>query len=276
MLTFGTFERVDVDEQRTRSPSVFEMATEAPRVLFEAIRLSYAWPWLLHVAPRGDGHPVMVIPGFMGGDDSTLYLRRFLTRLGYVSLPWLQGQNTGLTDQLEGVMRRFYRAHRAYGEKISLVGQSMGGIYARQITREFPDAVRCVVTLGSPFAADGEGGANPLVERLFEMMSGKSVGEMRERMNEIDPRSPLGVPTTSVYSRSDGVAAWETCIEEESELSENVEVVASHTGMSMNPDILHVVADRLAQDPDQWSKFPRHRHCPWIYPKPATLADIGN
>ena len=147
---------------------MLDFAWEFPRVLFEVGRLACSWELLVADNRRGSRCPVMVLPGFLGGDDSTLILRRFLTRLGYTTLPWLQGQNTGQMELLDGAIRRFYKAHQVYGEKIALVGQSLGGIYAREIAREFPDAVRCVVTLGSPFAADDDGAAIPVVQELFE------------------------------------------------------------------------------------------------------------
>ena len=239
--------------------------------MFEVGRLGYSWPLLLQQAPRGDGHPVMVLPGFLGGDDSTLILRRFLTRLGYVSLPWLHGHNLGRLRQFDGAMRRFYRAYHASGERISLIGQSLGGIYAREIAREFPDAVRCVITLGSPFAGDDDHTATPLVKRLFEMLSGHTTEEMRRRMfDHDDPRAPLGVPSTAVYSRTDAVAHWSACIDRESKLAENVEVRASHVGMAMNPDVLCLVADRLAQNPQDWRKFDRGVGLRrWVYPAPV-------
>ncbi len=241
-------------------------------MFLEVSRLGFSWPTLLRHAARGDGHPVMVLPGFLGGDDSTLILRRFLTRLGYVSLPWLHGRNTGNPHLLEGAVRRFYRAHQSSGEKISLVGQSLGGIYAREIARRFPQAVRCVITLGSPYAGqDDAQTASPMVTRLFESLSGHTAEEMRRRMfDHADPRAPMGLPSTSIYSRTDGVAYWQACVDRESALSENVEVRASHTGMAVNPDVLHVIADRLAQDPDDWRPFDRAAGCrAWFYPEPA-------
>ena len=262
---------IDPANPRRRGPSRTNLAWELPRLFLEISRLGFSWPLLLQKAARGDGHPVMVLPGFLGGDDSTLILRRFLTRLGYVSLPWLHGRNTGNPDLLDGAILRFYRAHHASGEKISLIGQSLGGIYAREIARKFPDAVRCVITLGSPFAAqDDAHTAIPMVTRLFESLSGHTAEEMRQRMRDHDdPRAPLGMPSTAIYSRTDGVAYWRACMDRESELAENVEVRASHTGMAMNPDILHVIADRLAQDPDDWHRFDRSFGCrPWVYPEP--------
>ncbi|MGI9323624.1 MAG: esterase/lipase family protein [Pseudomonadales bacterium] len=243
--------------------------------MLEAARLSIAWPLLLQLAKPGDGHPVMVLPGFMGGDSSTLMLRRFLTRLGYVTLPWLQGTNSGRPEQLEAATLRFFRAHSSMGSQISLVGQSLGGIYAREIARSFPHAVRCVITLGSPFGANGNDAANPAVARLFEAVSGLSVEDMRAQSPKIDPRTPLGLPSTAIYSKSDGVVAWHSCLEQESALSENVEVVGSHSGMAMNADVLHVVADRLLQRSDNWQKFDRGCSArQWTYPKAATPANL--
>ncbi len=225
--------------------------------MVEMVRLNLVWPLLLSGARSGDGHPVMVLPGFMGGDSSTLMLRRFLVKLGYVSLPWLQGTNTGKPAQLEAATLRFFRAYNSMDTKISLIGQSLGGVYAREIARLFPQAVRCVITLGSPFGTSGEESANPTVARLFEAVSGLSVSDMRARSPSIDPRTPLGLPSTAIYSKSDGVVAWQTCLEQETALSENVEIFGSHSGMAANPDVLHVVADRLAQPAGQWRKFDR-------------------
>lgn len=267
---------VDVEGERGRGPSMMDFAAEMPRLMCELMRLGFGWNMLVQSARRGDGHPVMVLPGFAAGDESTLLIRRFLSRLGYVSLPWLQGQNTGEPELLVGLIRRFYRAQHAYGDKISIVGQSLGGVYAREIARELPDAVRCVVTLGSPFAAEDEDSTNPMVQRMFESMSGQTVEDMRRRQRGgPDPRTPLAMPSTAIYSRQDGVAAWHACVQHATEISENVEVVASHSGMAMNPDVLHVVADRLAQDPAHWAKFDLRQGCrPWIYPKPASVEDF--
>ena len=266
-----TFTRARFNTER-RAPSSASLMWELPRVLLETSRLGLTWPLLLQQAPRGDGHAVMVLPGFMGGDDSTLVLRRFLTSLGYVALPWLHGRNVGNPHQFDGALMRFYRAHHKSGEKISIIGQSLGGIYAREIARHFPYAVRSVITLGSPFAgSDDEHTAVPMVRRLFELVSGHQTSEMRKRMFDRDnPRAPLGLPSTAIYSKTDAIAAWLACVDQESELAENVEVRASHTGMAVNPDVLHVIADRLAQDPDNWQRFDRNQGCrSWIYPEPV-------
>jgi pimeloyl-ACP methyl ester carboxylesterase len=254
---------------RQRSgPRTIHSITELPRVLVEMSRLALSWPALLAAAPRGDGHPVMVLPGFTAGDDSMLMLRRLLTQLDYKALPWLQGTNVGHPRLLEGAMRRFYRLHHAFDTKISLVGQSLGGVFAREIAREFPDAVRCVITLGSPFAGGDDSPTNPMMEKLFERMSGLTIDELRAQRPMVMNTDPLPMPTTALYSKEDGVVAWSACVEEEDDHSENIRVIGSHSGMAMNPDVVRVVADRLAQDPNNWQKFDYSRGCNrWIYPR---------
>lgn len=250
-----------------RGPRALDSLTEMPRFVMEAARLPLMLPTLLAQAPKGDGHPVMVLPGFTAGDDSTLSLRRFLTRLNYKTLPWLQGTNTGRPELLEGAMRRFYRTHHALETPISLVGQSLGGVFAREIAREFPDAVRCVITLGSPFATTDSTTVNPMMERLFERMSGMTVEEMRAQMPEVRLQQSLEMPATAVYSKEDGVVSWRTCIEPETEITENIRVTGSHSGMAVNDHVLHVVADRLAQDPDDWRRFDSSKGLrKWLYP----------
>ncbi len=247
--------------ERTQGPRTLDALTEFPRTLLEVTSLSLLWLPLLQEAPKGEPHPVMVLPGFMGGDDSTLMLRRFLARLRYKPEPWLQGRNSGNPKQLEAALLRFYRLHHSMGTKVSLIGQSLGGVYAREIAKEFPDAVRCVITLGSPYGATNSGTTNAMVERMFEQMSGLTVEEMRAQMPADRDLTGLPMPTTSVYSKEDGVVAWHTCIEPETDRSENIRVMGSHVGMAMNPSILSIVADRLAQDPDNWTKFDTQKGC---------------
>jgi pimeloyl-ACP methyl ester carboxylesterase len=242
-------------------PRRVDSLTELPRTMFEVSNLALSWQLLVHQAPIGDKHPVMVLPGFGGDDNSTLPLRRFLIQLGYKALPWLQGLNTGNPKKLEGAMRRFYRMQHSMGTKISLVGQSLGGVFARRIAHQFPEAVRCVVTLGSPFAATESGTTNPAVEKLFKKLSGLTVEELRAQAPDSSTQEPLPMPSTAVFSKEDGVVAWQTCIEAENEISENIRILGSHSGMAMNPNVLRIVADRLAQDPNNWQPFDTRSGC---------------
>ena len=154
------------------------------------------------------------------------------------------------------------------GTPISLVGQSLGGVYSRGLATEWPQHVRQVVTLGSPFAVQQSGAVNGVVQALFERMSGTDVEQMKSHFDSRLHGQPLDVPATSVFSRTDGVVGWRTCIEPETSTAQNIEIFGSHSGMAMNPVVLHVLADRLAQHPAAWRKFD-HRVSPlrWVLPR---------
>lgn len=236
-------------------------------MLLELSSLLYTWP-LLGTAPRGDGHPVLVLPGFTAGDESTVMLRRYLARLGYDPLPWRLGRNTGSFELQEQLVRSFYQLSRRLDRPISIIGQSLGGVFARELARQFPDHVRFVLTLGSPFSSDAPETANGVVARLFQYMSGMTRDEMRDQMLRFPAEAPP-VPCTAIYSKSDGVVHWSACLEYPGARAENIEVVASHTGMAMNPIVYHILADRLAQPHDDWKPFERTRG--WrrfVYPLP--------
>ncbi len=248
---------IDVDEYRSKAPSALHSAAEFPRVLMEMTTLAYAWP-VLGNRPRGDGHAVMVLPGFTAGDESTAVLRRFLRRLGYRPLPWSLGRNTGSFELQERLVNHFRSVAEDHDGRISLIGQSLGGVYARELARQFPDSVRQVITLGSPFSASGPDNTLAVVGRLFQYLSGMSHDDMREHASNVAAEAPP-VPSTAIYSKTDGVVHWSSCLEYDGECAENVEVVGSHTGMAMNPLVFHVVADRLAQPEGSWRPFQRLR-----------------
>lgn len=268
LLAVCVYQEIDVQKYRAQGPSMLHSAMELPRVLLEITSLAYAWPWL-GAAPRGDGHPVLVLPGFTAGDDSTALLRQFLSRLGYRPLPWTLGQNTGSFDLQERLIHHFHKLSEECDQKISLVGQSLGGVFARELARQFSDAVRLVITLGSPFASAGPESTNPLVGRLFQYVSGMNREEMRAQMlNGVAEAPP--VPSTAVYSRADGVVHWSACVEYPGDQAESVEVHGSHSGMALNPLVFHVVADRLSQREGAWRPFERTRGCrALLYPQPA-------
>ncbi|MBX3707449.1 MAG: esterase [Pseudomonadales bacterium] len=261
------YQEIDVEQSRGRSPSVWHAATELPRVVFEFSSLLYTWP-LLGTAPRGDGHPVLVLPGFTAGDESTVMLRRYLGRLGYTPLPWGLGRNTGSFALQEQLFERFRALAGGDPRRISIIGQSLGGVFARELARQFPDRVRFAITLGSPFSSEGPESANGAVARLFQYMSGMTREQMRDQMLRYPAEAPP-VPCSAVYSKSDGVVHWSSCLEYPGTEAENIEVVASHTGMAMNPVVYHIIADRLAQPEGRWKPFDRSRG--WralVYPQP--------
>ena len=218
---------------------------------------------LLRLAPPGDGHPVLVLPGLAAGDLSTRPLRAFLKDRGYRAHGWKLGRNLGPRPGVEADMQaRLAQLHERYGRTVSIVGWSLGGVYARELARRAPAHVRSVITLGSPFAGDPR--ASHAWE-LYELASGRRADDWpgRERMKQPPP-----VPATAIYSRSDGIVAWQGCLEREGPASENIEVEGSHSGLGHNPAVLYAIADRLAQPEGQWRPFERSGLRSLIYPDP--------
>ncbi|MEE8078455.1 MAG: alpha/beta hydrolase-fold protein [Pseudomonadales bacterium] len=270
-MTYRVYEELEIRDRKTQSPSTLDSALELPRVVLEMTSLTYVWP-LLASGPRGDGHCVMFLPGFTAGDQSTLILRRYLSRLNYQTLPWKLGQNTGSYDLQDRLLDRFEQVLEEHPGKISLVGQSLGGIFARVLATQWPERVRQVITLSAPFASASPESTTALVGRLYRYVSGMSHDEMRDQMQEV-PSGPLAMPSTSIYTKTDGVVHWSTCLEAEGEQTENIEVLGSHSGMGFNPLVLYVLADRLAQADGQWRPFERNIGCRGLmFPKPAALA----
>ena len=231
-------------------------ATEPMRTLATAGSMA-ALPPLLRWAPRGEPHPVLVLPGLMASDLSTRVLRGWLGRLGYPVVGWELGRNRGPTQEvlteLPALLDRLAREH---GTSVSVVGWSLGGIYARRLARKAPRQVRQVISLGSPFA---------LVDRPFDRSAGARVYQRMaprhatERIHAARGAlaKPLPVPSTAVYSRWDGVVDWRACRQQTGPRSENIAVHSSHLGMGHDPAVLWVVADRLAQPRHEWRPFER-------------------
>jgi pimeloyl-ACP methyl ester carboxylesterase len=250
------YEQLDVE--KPRSPSVTNLVTELPRTLLEMSALSLAWP-LLRGLKRGDGHPVMLLPGFLASDQSTVVLRRYLKRMGYVPVGWDLGRNTGQFDIMANRLPEvFLDLVEKTGEKISLVGQSLGGVFARELARLYPDHVRQVVALGSPIRMDKSDAVASIVSRMFEESTGMTPDEMRDALEFFGESESPPVPMTAIYSKADGVVHWEGCMEkEEDSITQNIRVCGSHCGMAFNPAIYHIIADRLAQPVDGWEKYQR-------------------
>lgn len=246
---------------RMRPPSLGLFAIEG-RALLEVGLFLQALP-VLRQAPKGDGHPVMVFPGFTASDLSTQLLRAFLRDRGYVVRGWSLGRNRGFSYQTEMKMvRRLQMLHWKHERKVSLVGWSLGGIFARELARQHPDMVRLVISLGSPFSGPPQA---TNVWRLYEMVSGEKIESidrrLMERMRLVPP-----VPSTAIFSRTDGVTSWQACLEPEAEHTENVEIPGSHCGLGHNPWAAWVIADRLAQPEGAWRPFDPGRAA-WLFPK---------
>ncbi|MCX7065696.1 MAG: alpha/beta hydrolase [Proteobacteria bacterium] len=255
---------LQVDTTAVSPPSTLLALSEGWRALLEASTLLPSLPFLRSM-PRGDGHPVYLLPGFMADSQSTGMLRRWLDRQGYNAIPWGFGRNLGPRGLLmERLIVAVGDVAREHGRPVSLLGQSLGGIFAREIAKVIPQQIRQVITLGSPFRQTETNGTTPAVMRLFEMATGEDAEKLKRTMGDISRPAP--VPSTAIYSRTDGIANWKTCIEEETPQTDNIEVYASHCGMGFNPAIYYVIGDRLAQPAEKWRKFERSGVRCFIYP----------
>ena len=191
---------------------------------------------LLSFAKRGDGHPVLVLPGLFTGDEWTLPLRGYLGSQGYaVQGCGAEAMTCRASDRVVQILRR---VSDEYSRKVSIVGWSLGGIYARELASVFPDRVRSVITLGSPFA--------------LESSSIEACAEFAQKASAVGH-----VPTTAIYSRTDGICGWERCVGEENEDFESIEIQGSHCGLGVNPAAIYVIADRLSQPEGKWKRFDR-------------------
>jgi len=249
-------------EQSPRAPGFLLQALEA-RALLEHLA-AFALRPLWRAAAVGDGHPVLVLPGLAAGDSSTSVLRRFLRDRGFAAVGWGQGVNLGVR---KGVIERAHetlcRLAEQHGRRVSLVGWSLGGLYAREIAKFTPEAVRLVITLGSPFVGHPR---ETNAWRLYELMSGRRVGH---RGFHAPLRTPPPVPTTSIWSLTDGIVSWRCSVETRPELSENIVVESSHMGLGAHPAALFAVADRLAQPEGDWTPFRREGWRRLFYRDPA-------
>jgi pimeloyl-ACP methyl ester carboxylesterase len=223
----------------------------------EAARVTVEYPAsvvLDAIIPRRDvgmGHPVLVLPGFYATDGLTKRLRSHLRKAGYHPHGWGLGRNFGLTDAVvDGLPTRLGELHERHGEKVSVVGWSFGGLLARWVAHERPDAVRRVICLGSPWRPEGE---VTRTTAMFERAADKHGLSPRAREIVAALREPLTVPCTAIYSKTDGILNWHSCALDPSidggPTSENIAVPSSHVGLVSNPLSLAVLADRLAQDP---------------------------
>ena len=238
-----------------KAPSLALLALEPMRGLSEFWLGCLLQAPLAMLCPRGDGHPVIVLPGLGAHDFHTLPLRWHLSRLGYQALPWQQGFNVGLRKGMPELMAALTElvdgATQGEHKKVSLVGWSLGGVFARELAKQIPDKVRQVVTLGSPFsgAADATN-----AKWLYELLSDRRAQDDSELLARLHERPP--VPVTSVFSKSDGVVAWPCSVQAASRTSESVEIpLASHLGLIANPLVHYVVANRLAQVEGCWAPF---------------------
>ena len=235
-----------------RAPSLPLLVTEPHRAVADLVALAAVSP-LLSTAPRGDGHPVLVLPGLLTGDHATVLLRKVLRALGHNVSGWKLGTNRGSTVRtVNGLRETLQRLHETSGRRVSLVGWSLGGLFAQELARAVPSSVRGIITLGGPVMR-----WSPWVRSASRMVDGNS---RDPRAGAVLPRpwaehGSLRVPATSIYTRSDGVVHWSLCKYELRPRRENIEVRGSHLGLGHNPAVLWVLADRLASAEGAWTPF---------------------
>jgi hypothetical protein len=235
-------EREDTqDLERPSGPPTTRTALGELATALGAVRLVGAVP-RLSSAPRGDGHLVVDIPGWRAPELSGLPLRRYLKRLGYDARGWGFGTNTGDPRRdVERLAARVVELVEEKGSPASLVGWSLGGVIAREVARRHPEAVRRVITYGTPVTG---GAAHTTIARAY---GGGADADADRVARRLDAASPIRVPLTVLFSRRDGIVSWQACIDHASPSVEHVEVSSTHLGMGFDPDVWAIVADRLAR-----------------------------
>ena len=182
---------------------------------------------------------------------STIPLRASLRRLGHRAVGWKLGRNLGPTKAIfDGIHRRLDEEAQHAQHPVTVVGWSLGGVYARLLAQERPDLVHQVISLGSPFniGASDRTTVSPLWDALH------SRGEFVRDRESLD-LDEIPVPSTSIYTTTDGVVSWQSCIQTEHDHAENTRVYGSHCGLGVNVAAATVIADRLAQPRNHWRPF---------------------
>ena len=260
------------DGRFTRGAGAVESSADigAPSVLTLPLETRAGAEWGSHIAMlaflrllrSGDGHHVLVLPGFLASDFETRPLRRALRHVGYQAHGWGQGRNYGPTVKaIDGAMERAAEVADVAGGKVSLIGWSLGGVYARELARIRPDIVRQVITLASPFRLAGYFDADTkLPANIPSAIQHMKSHEFHSLVGAIEPeelRPPLPVPSTAIYSKTDAVVHWRSCLNIPGPESESVQVRSSHCGIVARPGVFRVIADRLAQPESEWRPYER-------------------
>ncbi|MBN8809492.1 MAG: alpha/beta hydrolase [Sphingomonas sp.] len=232
-----------------RAPSKARLAAELPRGAWTLLTLPSHWSRLKQ-APRGDGRPVMLIPGLFDNDAAMGLMRRYLTGLGYTVRGWGLGRNIGARatgSDAELLVEQVAAFHDETDEPVTLVGVSLGGIMARLVAHRRPDLVREVVTVSSPFAGDPRA---TNVWRAFEWLTGEKIDDQSVVARRLTLAERPPVPATAIWSASDGLVNGAIC---HAEGEPSIEIRASHMGVHIHPQALRAIAETLAGGADRQS-----------------------
>jgi pimeloyl-ACP methyl ester carboxylesterase len=224
---------------------------EAPRALAEYVSFT-AMARLLAAGRTGHGRPVLVLPGLLAGDRSTRPLRRLLNRAGYSAYGWRLGTNIGPTRRIiSGMDAVLGEITDFHGEPASVIGWSLGGILGYDLVSRRPTAVDRLITLGSPLYS-----TDPHQSRGSPFYDEYATAHLPEYSRDSWRRpGALSMPATSIFSKTDGVVRWHTCLHPPGPLTENIEVYSSHCGLGCHPAAAYAILDRLAAPTDPWPKF---------------------
>ena len=231
-----------------------------------------------HVLPTGDGSlRVLTLPGFLAPELSLNRMNRTLTEQGFPAKSWGLGVNLGprgmsIFEHVEEVEEELGTEIRELAEEsgaqVALVGQSLGGVYARELAARLPEYVDRVITFGAPaIDPDRAHGLNKLLRLVGRRVAGLRLIDMEPEqvlMHWEADHPPM--PLVSIYSPVDRVVPMELAAIPEDVIDkstrraprENIPIVASHTGMAVNPFVILAVLDRLAQDAKKWNNFDAH------------------
>jgi pimeloyl-ACP methyl ester carboxylesterase len=214
------------------------------------------------LGPRGpeDGPPVLVIPGFLATDRTTMDLRRALARAGWRAHPWLLGLNMGAKANTLDLLEQRLDALKD-PRKVLVVGWSLGGMFARQLAHLYPGRVRAVVTLGSPFSGDLKTNTN--VREFYERVAGHDVYEPPFPHRQEKPP----VPTLALWSRRDGIVAPSAARGRDDERDKAVEIDTYHTGFAIDRPVLSQVVAEIRTFLTE-----AEGHPPELHPLVATIA----
>lgn len=223
-------------------PSPLAAIWEA-RTPLEAFKFLYRFPSLL-TAPKGDGRPIALAPGYLAGELSMEPLAFFLRTLGYKVYPWgLGGNNGDVEDDIDRFGERIVGLHEEVeGEPITLIGWSLGGVIAREVARLQEPCVREVITLGTPVVG---GPKYTTIGGFYAALKRVNLDELEVEVHE---RNAMGLkqPVTSIYSKSDGVVAWQASVDVYNAHARNIPVSSTHFGIGVSPVVWRLIADILA------------------------------